>query len=217
MRRKYKKHIDNNLVHMTLLKNDLAIPNKNKQERRKPWVMYEREHSLSAGHIDWHPCKWREGYACVVLDDASRKILSGCEETRISGKKSISLVKEVLDKYGCIRRIREIITDRGSEFYATLKRGQLLKGLSEFERYLEKEGIKHILCRYKHPQTNGKLERWFDTYERHRKRFKTFEEFVKWYNEVRVHESLDLETPERVFWLKLQEHIFEKAVKLFGW
>jgi len=65
-------------------------------------------------------------------------------------------------------------------------------------------------------QTNGKLARWFYTYEQHRKRFASFEDFVQWYNEVRVHESLDLETPERVFWLKLQEYIFEKAVRLLG-
>lgn len=217
LRRKYNKHISNMLIHMFLLENSLAIPNKNKQKRRKPWVMYERKHSLSAGHIDWHPCKWKGGYACVILDDASRKILAGCESRRISGKQSIALVKEVLDKYGNIRRIREIITDRGSEFYATLKKGAMLKGRSNFERFLEKQEVKHILCRYKHPQTNGKVEKWFDCYERHRHKFKTFEEFVRWYNEVRLHESLDLETPEKVFWFKLREHIFEKAVKLFRW
>ena len=217
LRRKYKKKISKMLIHMTLLEHDLAALNKNKQGRRKPWVMYEREHSLSAGHMDWHVCKWKEGYACAVVDDASRKVLAGREAERISGQQSIALVKEVIEHYGNIRKIREIITDRGSEFYATLKKGAVMKGQSDFERFLEQEGIRHILCRYKHPQTNGKMEKWFDTYERHRKRFKTFEEFVKWYNEVRVHESLDLETPERAFWLKLREHIFEKAVKLFGW
>lgn len=217
LRRKYNKHMSHKLIHMVLLERDLAIPNKNKQKRRKPWIRYERKHSLSAVHMDWHPCKWRNGYACVVLDDSSRKILAGCESERISGKQSMDLVKEVLDKYGNIRRIREIITDRGSEFYATMKKGAVMKGQSEFELFLEKEGIKHILCRYKHPQTNGKLEKWFGTYERHRKKFNTFEEFVNWYNEVRVHESLDLETPERVFWLRLREYIFERAVKLFGW
>lgn len=217
LRRKYNKHMGHKLIHMALLENQLATPNKNKQKRRKPWVMYEREHSLSAGHMDWHPCKWRNGYVCVVLDDSSRKILAGCESKRISGKQSINLVREVLDRYGNIRRIREIITDRGSEFYATMKKGAVMKGQSEFEIFLEKEGIKHILCRYKHPQTNGKIEKWFDTYERHRKKFSTFEEFVSWYNEVKMHESLDLETPERIFWLRLREYIFEKAVRLFGW
>jgi putative transposase len=217
LRRKYNKHVGNNLIHMVLLENQLATPNENKQKRRKPWVMYERKHSLSAGHIDWHPCDWRNGYVCVILDDSSRKVLSGCESNRISGEKSISLVKEVLDRYGNIRRIREIITDRGSEFYTTMKKGAVMKGQSDFEKFLEKEGIKHILCRYKHPQTNGKLEKWFDTYEKHRKKFKTFDEFVKWYDEVKVHESLDLETPEKIFWLRLREYIFEKAVRLFGW
>jgi len=217
LRRKYKKRIGHTRVHMMLLDQQLATPNKNKQGRRKPWVFYERKHSLSLGHIDWHPCAWRNGYACVVLDDASRKILAGCEAARISSRQSITLVKQVLQCYGNIRRIEQILTDRGSEFYATLKKKAVMKGQSDFERFLEREGIQHILCRYKHPQTNGKLERWFGTYERHRKRFATFEDFVQWYNKVRVHESLDLETPEQVFWLKLREYIFEKAVRLFGW
>ena len=49
----------------------------------------------------------------------------------------------------------------------------------------------HIVSRSHNPQTNGKLEKWLDLYERHRKDFNTFEEFVDWYNKRRYHESLD--------------------------
>jgi transposase InsO family protein len=41
---------------------------------------------------------------------------------------------------------------------------------------------KPIPARVKHPQTNGKIEKCFDTYQRFRKHFSSFEEFIDWYN-----------------------------------
>ncbi len=50
-------------------------------------------------------------------------------------------------------------------------------------------------------------EKWYDLYEKYRSEFKTFADFVKWYNTVRFHESLDqkyfLQTPENAFWSRL--------------
>ncbi len=75
-----------------------------------------------------------------------------------------------------------------------------------FEEFCRENGVRHILCRYNHPQSNGKLEKWFDLYRRHRDDFESFEAFIDWYNRVRPHMSLDwanLETPEKAFWRKL--------------
>ncbi len=81
--------------------------------RKKPWIRYERGYSLSAGHMDWY--QHRDGrWVCVVLDDASRKILSWGEYNNRSADAAVELVQEVLDKYGHIRRLREVITDHGS-------------------------------------------------------------------------------------------------------
>ena len=49
-----------------------------------------------------------------------------------------------------------------------------------------------------HPQTVGKLERFHQTYEKHRGRFATLEEFVQWHNDVRVH-MRHVETPSQAF------------------
>ena len=68
---------------------------------------------------------------------------------------------------------------------------------SEFKDHLEKHGIKPILARVKHLQTNGKLERFFGEYKKHRHAFYSFDEFINWYND-RPHGSLNfqsLETP----------------------
>ena len=40
-------------------------------------VRYERDHSLSAGHMDWTEYNGKQ--CCVILDDSSRKILAGIE------------------------------------------------------------------------------------------------------------------------------------------
>jgi putative transposase len=129
----------------------------------------------------------------VVLDDASRKVLAGGEYGRRSARASVMLLQEAVEKYGHVRRLREVITDHGSEFYAN-KMDKDGNAKHRFEEFCKEEGIKHILCRYNHPQSNGKIEKWFDTYRIHREAFKTKEEFLKWYNEVRPHRSLDFFT-----------------------
>jgi len=210
--------IPHNTIHKVLMSKGFAKEEPNKQKRRKAWIRYEREHSLSAGHLDWHEPSTGVK-VCVVLDDASRKILSGGEFDAATEENSIKLVQEVIDKYGHIQVLRESITDHGVQFYAN-KRGKDGNAEHGFERFLEENGIKQILCRYKHPQTNGKIEKWFDLYRVHRKRFPTFEEFIEWYNN-RPHGSLNLrraETPEHAFWRKMPTgYYYGLAAKLFGW
>ncbi len=61
---------------------------------------------------------------------------------------------------------------------------------------------RQIKTKIKHPQSNGKVEKWFECYDNHRKAFKTKEDFLKWYNEIRPHRSLNfemLETPVQAF------------------
>jgi putative transposase len=210
--------IPHNTIHKVLLEEGLAKREPNKSKRRKPWIMYERDHSLSAGHLDWHE---PEGgpKVCVVLDDASRKVLAGGEFDNSTEENSRKLVQEVIDKYGYIKVLREAITDHGSQFYAN-KRDKEGYANHGFEQFLKRNGVKHILCRYKHPQSNGKVEKWFDLYRIHRKRFKTFKEFIEWYNN-RPHGSLNLrraETPEQAFWRKMpEEYYFNLAKKFFRW
>ena len=91
---------------------------------------------------------------------------------------------------------------------------------SRFKRHVESLGIKLITARVKHPQTNGKVEKFFDCYNRYRDDFESLDDFVYWYNNVRFHESLDtkhyLQTPEDAFWSRLPvEARLGVAFKLF--
>ena len=52
-------HINHNRIHKVLLMNSLAGRSRKKWIRRK-WVRYEREHSNSLWHTDWHAIKDRK-------------------------------------------------------------------------------------------------------------------------------------------------------------
>ncbi|MGA9153029.1 MAG: integrase core domain-containing protein, partial [Candidatus Nitrosopolaris sp.] len=61
----------------------------------------------------------------------------------------------------------------------------------------------HILGRVHHPQTNGKIERFYETFQSKIQHFNSMEEFVIWYNTKRPHMSLNwdqLETPVQAFY-----------------
>ena len=47
----------------------------------------------------------------------------------------------------------------------------------EFECFLHDNDIEHTLCKVGRPQSSGKIERFFQTYEKHRQRFGTLDKF----------------------------------------
>ncbi|MCK5024381.1 MAG: transposase family protein [Thermoplasmata archaeon] len=65
---------------------------------------------------------------------------------------------------------REILTDHGTQFIAC-KKDKKGNSKHRFPEFLETRGIKHILARVHHPQTNGKIERFFGTLEQKRNLF----------------------------------------------
>jgi len=163
-------------------------PNKKKQKRRKR-CRYERKHSGSLLHGDWHRTSENHPHVILWMDDASRKILAGYEGEK-SGKMSIHSLNEAKEnawKDNIV--ISQVNTDRGSEFHSN--KG----GKSKFSTYLNSCGIKHVLSRVNNPQTNGKIERHWREYDQHRHRFATLREFIDWYNN-RLHGALCIEWAE---------------------
>jgi len=206
--KKYGKKLPYNKIHKYLLEKGISKEDKKKKKQRK-YCRYQRDHSFSLVHLDWHDSKSIDGkYVSVVEDDASRLILCGKEFDNEEAINNINLVKQaikiVCEKYSSI--IREVNTDRGTQFYNSKFANDGSRPLSEFEKFLVREGIKHIPSRIKHPQTNGKQERWFRTYEENRYKFKSFNEFIKWYND-KIHLGLDRKegvTPNEAVINKLQ-------------
>jgi len=119
--------------------------NRNKSKRRKPWIRFEREHSLSMVHLDWHTSihGGKKVYVCAVLDDSSRRILAGGEFDAETTDNALQLLKEAMGRFGWLTSIREVLTDRGTQFYAN-KRDENGDADSRFEDFLEENKIKHI-------------------------------------------------------------------------
>ncbi|AIY89303.1 IS481 family transposase [Geoglobus acetivorans] len=191
--------ISKNKIHEVLRMNGYAKEEKNKKKRKK-WIRYERKHSMELWHADWffYNGKWIIAY----LDDASRLITGYGVFDKATSENAIKVLKEAMDDYG---RPESILTDRGTQFYASAGEKKA-KGVSKFEKFLAENEIKHIVGRVNHPQTNGKIERFYGTLEAKIKYFDTVDEFMEWYNHKRPHMSLnldELETPYKAFLRKL--------------
>ena len=195
--RDYGKHINHNRIHRILLDLGMAKKKDKKDIRKKDWIRYERRHSLTAVHIDWYYHAIMQHWAFAVLDDASRKLLALVECDSPTTEKSIMGMEEAISQGA----IRQCISDHGTQFIKQEEMG------SRFKDFLIENSIKQILCRIKHPQSNGKVEKFFDLYQNKRILFKTKEEFIIWYNDVRPHRSLnfeELETPQQAFIRKMK-------------
>jgi putative transposase len=212
-------HIPHNVIHQVLLELEYAEHEESKQKRRKPWIRYERHHSLSLVHMDWHHCD-NGKYLISVLDDASRKILAAGEFDNETTENSLTVLKQAYDKCLPLYSILSVVTDHGSQFYANKRDA---KGYAEhgFEQFLEEYGIRHILCGVNHPQTNGKIEKWHDLYIHHRSRFSSLDGLVDWYNFERPHGSLNLrraETPSEAFIRKMRPEVWlGLGAEVFRW
>ena len=200
IKRDYALHIPHNHIHRIMIMLELAKPKGKKDVRKKNWIRYERRHSLTAVHIDWHYDPITKKWIFAVIDDASRYLLAYLEVGSATTDASIEGMKQAL-KHG---KIKQCISDHGTQFIKQ-------KGMkSTFKKYLKTEGIKQILCRIKHPQSNGKVEKWFDLYKNHRHAFDDDQTFIKWYNEIRPHRSLrfeELETPHLAFIRKMKAEV----------
>ena len=215
IRRKHKIHIPHNTIYRVMLKANRVIENAKKKEQRK-WVRYERPHSLDLVHTDW--TEYNGIQTIAFIDDSSRKILSCMEFDNATTENALIALKAALRAAKPYGDIIQLISDHGTQFTAN-KLNQ--KGTAEhkFRMYVESRGIDFINARVSHPQTNGKIEKWFDLYKIHRDRFKSLKGFLHWYGKIKPHMSLKFnkaETPDEAFLRKMRIEVwFSKAAHWF--
>lgn len=173
----------------------LSAPCPKRRGQRK-YCSYRWPECLMVLHTDWTTCPISKNQLIAFIDDHSRFIVGYGLYDRATTENTLNCLYRILFEHGIPYAI---ITDRGSHFYAN-KHGKKKKGKCEFQEVLEEMGIKHIVARAHHPQTNGKIERWFGTYKREfNERFKDIDEYVKFYNYERPHQRLNYKTPAEVF------------------
>jgi len=198
----YSVHIPHNRIHEVLKSVGMAKDEPRKQRQRR-WVKYERRYSNSLWHTDW---KLLEGHGWLIAyeDDASRKIVGYGLFQEATSEHAVAVLESAMKRWG---RPASILSDRGSQFYAVESEARE-KGATEFEKALVKYEIRQVLGRVHHPQTNGKIERFFRTVEEKIHEFNSVDELVTWYNSKRPHMSLNLdalETPDQAFIRKMPE------------
>lgn len=183
-----------------------------KKRHRKTWVRWERRHSLSLWQTDWS--QFQGKWLIVIIDDASRLVVGWRLCDNATSENSVEVLKQAISSYG---KPKAILTGRDTQFYCTNKEGRA-KGKTYFQNFLEANEIKHIVARVNHPQTCGKIERFFGEVKTRIniwQDFKTVDEVVKWHNEIKPHMSLSdekhLVTPLQAFSEKM--HHNSKIIK----
>ena len=199
----YGVHINHDRIHWVLKAGGFVTPSRKRWIRRK-WVRYERDYSNSLWHVDWHEIKdprWKGLWLIAYEDDASRFILAHGVYQTLTSPYSVEVLDRAIREHG---KPKSILSDHGSTFYAVEAR-EREKGLTEFERYLLRNHIRQILGRVNHPQTNGKIEKWFDVLEKKLKFFPSIDACVEWYNTIKPHGALDLKTPIKAYYQKMPQ------------
>lgn len=150
-------------------------------------------------HTDWHVIKSEKNRGeniIVYLDDCSRKAMGyglGAENTKNS---LFALYRAIAENLvmPCI-----LNSDRGSQFFPS-KKDKNGKAVHEFQTALEELGIVFVPSRRRHPQTNGKMEKFFHILDTEfDERFETLEEFFEYYNNERPSEAVDYMTPNQAY------------------
>ena len=165
--------------------------NRRRRQNQIKYKAYEWPNTHDMWHTDWSICPFTGKKIIAFIDDYSRYVIPAeifdrqtTENTLIAFTKAINKSTTPL----------QILTDNGVQF--TPARSES----GSFTKWCEERGIKHILGRVHHPQTNGKIERWFGTYKtEYDERFETLEAFLTFYNDVRIHQSLKYKTPKSRF------------------
>jgi len=172
-----------------------------KRRGQRKYVRYCWPISNYMWHCDWS--QYHEKWYCAFIDDCSRKIMATGVFDNATTENALFVLYQALLVNGVAPVV--ILSDKGSQFYANKYCRSGVKGLSEFEAELQELGIDLWTSRRNHPQTNGKMEKWFDTLKKRFKRHpnESFQDFVNWYNCERIHHALEYKTPEEIYLQKL--------------
>lgn len=175
-----------------------------KRQKPRKYKRYEWPISNFMWHTDWHVIKVErlKGKNFIsYLDDCSRKIMAYGVFDAITSKNSIIVLYKAIANNLTIPV--ELNSDRGSQFIPNKfdKKG---KANSAFQNELAELDILFIPSRRRHPQTNGKLEKFHDILEKEfDERFETIDAFIEWYNNERASEAIDYESPNERYQKRL--------------
>lgn len=189
--------VSHNKINQIIQYEGLTRKKMGKRERPK-YVRYEADNINDQWHIDWSVDPLTNRNLLAIIDDKSRFIVyAGLFDSASAENSAIGLRKAIMT-YGAPK---ELVSDNGSHFKNVHSARTPCKPVKDVESEF---GIKHIFIRANHPQSNGKIERWFGSYKGEFKIMNhpdvyDLHSYVKFYNFERIHQSLGYETPARIF------------------
>lgn len=170
-----------------------------KRQKPRKYKRYEWPIPNYMWHTDWHVIKAKKlkgKNILVFIDDCSRKIMGYTTGATTARNSAFALYKAIANNFVTPFSLN---SDRGSHFFPN-KKDKKGKAMHEFQTVLEELGILFIPSKVRHPQTNGKNEKFFHILDTEfDERFKTLDEFIRWYNEQRLSEAVDYMTPNEAY------------------
>jgi len=146
-----------------------------------------------------------------VLDGYSRMILHHELRTTMTEYDVQITLQRAFEKYPQFHP--HLISDNGKQFVAR-----------DFKEYLRDCGMKHVRTSVYYPQSNGKIERFHGTIKSEAIRKQSYlsskdariqiAEYIRIYNEKRLHSSLHYLTPKDVFEGKMEQRLKIRQEKL---
>ena len=199
-------------------------------EARRGYVMFERAQPNELWQIDIAGVQTIGHlgplYLFALIDDCSRFIPAAFYADNQKGFHVIRLLHRAITSYG---RPLAIVADNGTQF-----RNVLHNLDSKYEKLLKLLDVQPIFARARHPQTKGKLERFFGTVKSmflSEARFqvkqhptwtlsdfnKKLQEWLEFYNTVHRHRSLPGRSPPSTIYLTKKPRIFRPLERKMDW
>lgn len=192
-----------------------------KFERKKPNDLWQIDIAgvQTIGHL-------KQLYLVGLLDDCSRFIVAA---EYFGGQKGTNIIKIIRDAIMAYGRPNQILADNGLQFRNVI--GDLG---TKYSKLLESMDIKPIFAKPYHPQTKGKLERWFGTvvqmfliegrhYVNNNPQCsladfnQKFKEWLNWYNTKKPHRMLANKGPPAKIFFEMKDRIFRPLQTQVNW
>ena len=188
------------LAHRIMGENCQAVPPAAKPKRRKR-IRFERKYSNAMWHADWHEMKDpRFRGLCLVtyLDDSSRCIMAARVFTQATSENAVLALRDAIGRFGTPATI---LSGSGPCFVGRNGRKKAAEAggtrqPTPFEAELLNRGIEMINSRPHRPRTSGKLKRLYRSIESEIWHHDSVSEYVRYYNEERLHGALDIDDCE---------------------
>lgn len=176
---------------------------KEESEKRHKYIRFQKKYCNEMWQTDFKgDFPLSDGNRCYpldIIDDHSRFLIKIAPSTT-TGNIVIPTFEAAFREYGLPM---SVLSDNGAQFAG------FRQGYTQFEKWLMCLDILPIHCKVKHPQTQGKIERFHRTLKNElliHNEFANIEaanELIQaWrdkYNNIRPHEALDMLTPADVY------------------